>query len=254
MGKIIAIANQKGGVGKTTTAVNLTAALGQRKKRCLLVDLDQQANATSGFGIEKPDIGSSSYELIMGSRPAEELILPTQCENVWIIPSCMELAGAEIELVSASNRELKLKYRLAALRDRYDYIIIDTQPSLGLLPLNALSAADTVLVPIQCEFYALEGLSQLTNTIARVKRAYNPMLEIEGVLMTMYDSRLNLTQEVAAQVKKYFPRQVFTTTIPRTVRLAEASSYGQPMTIFDKRNQGAVAYDNLAKELIKRNR
>ncbi|MBE6754085.1 MAG: ParA family protein [Ruminococcaceae bacterium] len=254
MGKIIAIANQKGGVGKTTTSVNLTAALGEHKKKCLIIDLDPQANSTSGFGLERPDMAHSSYELIMGEGDVLSLVQPTQCPNVSMIPACMELAGADIELVSVENREMKLKNRIAVLRERYDYIIIDSQPSLGLLPINALCAADTVLIPIQCEFYALEGLSQLTSTIAKIKRLYNPMLEIEGVLMTMYDSRLNLTQEVAAQVKKYFPRQVFKTTIPRTVRLSEASSYGQPMAIFDKRNKGAVAYDSLAKELIKRNR
>ncbi|MBQ9993485.1 MAG: ParA family protein [Clostridia bacterium] len=254
MGKIIAIANQKGGVGKTTTAVNLVSALGERKKKCLIIDMDPQGNATSGLGMTKPALNESSHELLLGKKPAKELVSETAYDNVSIIAASMDLAGAEIELVDVQMREYKLKAALAPIRNDYDYIIIDCPPSLGLITINALSASDTILVPIQCEYFALEGLSHLTNTIARIKRVYNPQLEIEGVLMTMYDNRLNLTHEVAAQVKKYFPRQVFKTVIPRSVRLSEATSYGQPINVFDKRNKGAQAYDDLAKELIKRNR
>ncbi len=254
MGKIIAIANQKGGVGKTTTAVNLSAALGERKKKCLIIDLDPQGNSTSGLGVIKPPRDKSSYSLLSGGVSADQLLIETKYNNLWIIASSMELAGAEVELVAQEHREYMLKRALAPIRDRFDYILIDCPPSLGLITINALSAADTLLVPVQCEFFALEGLSHLSNTLSKIKRMYNPQIEIEGVLMTMYDSRLNLTQEVVAQVKKYFPRQVFKTVIPRTVRLSEASSFGEPIGAFDKRNKGAVAYDDLAKELIKKNR
>lgn len=254
MGKIIAIVNQKGGVGKTTTAVNLSAALGERKKKCLLIDLDPQGNSTSGLGVTKPQRDLSSYGLLSGKDKAEQLIIQTKYNNLWIIASSIELAGAEVELVSQEQRENMLKRSLASVRDSFDYILIDCPPSLGLITINALTAADTLLVPVQCEFFALEGLSHLANTLSKIKRMYNPQLEIEGVLMTMYDSRLNLTQEVVAQVKKYFPRQVFKTVIPRTVRLSEASSFGEPIGVFDKRNKGAAAYDDLAKELIKKNR
>ncbi len=253
MGKILAVANQKGGVGKTTTTVNLTAALGSIGKKCLLIDLDPQGNSTSGMGVTKPQLGKSVYVMLLGEIDTHKLITPTECKNVDLIGSSMELAGAEIELVGINEREYKLKMALAQVRAEYDYIIIDCPPSLGLLTINALTAADTVLVPVQCEFYALEGLSSLTQTISRIKRMYNSQLDIEGILLTMYDQRLNLTQGVTAQVNKYFPRQVFKTTIPRTVRLPEASSYGQPISIFDRRNKGAVAYENLAKEIVKNN-
>lgn len=254
MGKVIAVANQKGGVGKTTTSVNLTSALGELGKKTLLIDFDPQGNATSGLGVNKRDGDESSYEMILGSRPIAELAKASEYSRVWLVPASMELAGAELELVSLPNREYRLKSAIALLRDRFDYIIIDCPPSLGLLTINALTAADTFLVPIQCEYYALEGLSQLTNTVSRVKRLYNPQLELEGVLMTMYDSRLNLTHEVANQVKKYFPKQVFKTVIPRSVRISEAPSFGQPINYFDKRNKGAAAYASLAKEVIKRNK
>lgn len=254
MGKIIAVTNQKGGVGKTTTAVNLSSALGAMKKKTLLVDFDPQGNSTSGVGVSKKDTDKSIYELLMGSAQASEVIIETEYKNVWLAPTGIQLAGAEIELVNMEQREMRLKMALAPLREQFDFIIIDCPPALGQLTINALTAADTFLVPIQCEFYALEGLSLLMGTVQRVKRMFNPHLELEGVLMTMYDSRLNLTQEVAAQVKSYFPRQVFKTVIPRTVRLSEAPGYGQPINYFDKHSKGAEAYNALAKEIIKKNR
>ncbi|MBR7091817.1 MAG: ParA family protein [Clostridia bacterium] len=250
MAKIIAAVNQKGGVGKTTTVVNLSAALALLDKKVLIVDLDPQGNATSGIGIAKSGLAFSAYDLLIGTVPPEQAVLHTAFPRLDIVPTSMRMAGAEIELVDVPRRESRLKAALAALRDAYDYIVIDCPPSLGLLTLNALCAADTLLVPIQCEFFALEGLSQLMSTVRQVKRLYNPALELEGVLMTMYDGRMNLTQQVVGEVKKFFPRKVFATPIPRTVRLAEAPGYGQPIQYYDKGSKGAAAYEQVARELL----
>lgn len=254
MGKIIAIVNQKGGVGKTTTSVNLTAALGLRGKKCLLVDIDPQGNSTSGYGIEKKSIRKSSYDVIIGETPSGEAIIKTNYKNVDIIPADINLSGAEVELVDIEERESLLKKALFEQKANYDYIMLDCPPSLGLITINALCSADTILVPIQCEYYALEGLSQLMNTVRSIKRLYNPRIDIEGVLLTMFDGRLNLTQQVAAEIKKFFPKKVFGTTIPRTVRISEAPSYGEPIMYYDKRSKGAEAYNKLAKEIIKNNK
>lgn len=251
MGKIIAVVNQKGGVGKTTTTINLASAVGALGKRTLLVDIDPQGNATSGLGISKKSGLPTTYELLVGTASVDAAVVVTSFRNVDVLPSGMQLAGAEIELVALDRRENRLKAVLAAVRDNYDYIFIDCPPSLGLLTLNALTAADTFLVPIQCEYYALEGLSQLMATVRQIKRLYNEQLDLEGVLLTMYDGRLNLTQQVVAEVKRFFPRKVFATPIPRSVRLSEAPGFGKPINYYDKSSKGARAYDALAEELVK---
>ena len=253
MGKIIALTNQKGGVGKTTTAVNLAAALGAKEKKVLLIDVDPQGNTTSGYGISKRSVVYSCYHLLTGAKKLEECTLQTMYPNVSIVPSSIDLAGAELELVDMEDREHQLRRAILQSKHLYDYIILDCPPSLGLLTLNGLSAADSVLIPIQCEYYALEGLSQLMNSIRSVKRLYNPAIDIEGVLVTMYDSRLNLTNQVVDEVKKYFPKKVFHTAIPRNVRLSEAPGFGKPIRYYDPSSKGAAAYDSLADEVIRNN-
>ena len=253
MGKIIAIANQKGGVGKTTTAVNLSAAIAQAGKKVLMADLDPQGNTTSGLG-RTVNERSSIYDALMGRAPLKNCIQQTEIKKLHLIGSDIRLAGAEVELVSVNEREFYLKKLLGAIRDDYDYIFVDCPPSLSLLTLNALAAADSVLVPIQCEYYALEGVKSLMDTISRVKRTFNPHLEIEGILLTMLDGRTNLGLQVVDTVKKHFRNALFATTIPRNVRLAEAPSHGEPINIYDPKSTGAIAYHALAKEVIARNK
>jgi len=251
---VIAVTNQKGGVGKTTTAVNLSAALGAAGKRVLLVDADPQGNSTSGLGVRKQQIEASTYEVLVDGIAATEAILDTGFKGLSLLPAGISLAGAEIELVDLQDRVNRLRGALSPIREDYDYILIDCPPSIGLITLNALTAAGSVLIPIQCEFYALEGLSQLMATVRQVKRLYNPHIQIEGVLLTMYDGRLNLTLQVVEEIKKYFPKKVFKTAIPRNVRLSEAPSYGQPVIYFDRASRGSQAYVDLAAELIKNHR
>ncbi|MCL6585138.1 MAG: AAA family ATPase [Anoxybacillus sp.] len=252
MGRVIAIANQKGGVGKTTTAVNLAACLAHLGKKVLLVDIDPQGNATSGIGIEKGDIDECVYNLLVEGMKAREIIRPTNIEHLHIIPATIQLAGAEIELVSVVSREILLKNALEPIKEHYDFIFIDCPPSLGLLTLNALTAADAVLIPVQCEYYALEGLSQLLNTIRLVQKHLNTSLKLDGVVLTMLDARTNLGLQVIQEVKKYFREKVYDTIIPRNVRLSEAPSHGKPIILYDVRSKGAEVYIELAKEVLAR--
>ena len=254
MGKVIAIINQKGGVGKTTTAVNLAAGIGLCGKKVLLIDADPQGNSTSGYGINKRELNTSSYDLLVTGAHAKDAVIKTDFKNVSVIPANIDLAGAEIELINLQKRESQLKTALSLIKDDYDYIFIDCPPSLGLITVNALTAADTFFVPVQCEYYAMEGLSQLITTVRQIKLSYNPELELEGVLLTMFDGRLNLTQQVVGEIKKYFAKELYKTTIPRGVRLSEAPSYGSPIQYYDAKCKGADAYNALANEFIKRNK
>ena len=252
MGKIIAVANQKGGVGKTTTAITLSAILAKKGKKVMLIDADPQGNATSGVGMEK-EMEKSVYELLVEDTSINETIQDSSIKNLKVCPSNINLAGAEVELVSMMSREQRLKEKLEEVQDKFDYIIIDCPPSLGRITLNAFTAANSVLIPIQCEYYALEGLGQLINTINLVKKHLNKNLEIEGALLTMYDARTNLSNQVVKEVKNYFGEKVYKTVIPRNVKLSEAPSYGMPITVYDSRSKGAKSYEKFVKELLKNN-
>lgn len=250
MAKVIAIANQKGGVGKTTTAVNLSSCLAFKGKKVAIIDIDPQGNTTSGLGIDKKTVHKSIYEVLINDENIENALMDTAVENLKICPSNIQLVGAEVELVSVISRETRMKVSISDIRDKFDFILIDCPPSLGLLTLNALTAADTILVPIQCEYYALEGLSQLMNTVKLVQRHLNPALDVEGVVLTMFDARTNLSIQVVDDVKKYFKNKVYRTVIPRNVRLSEAPSFGLPIILYDAKSRGAECYLELAQEVI----
>jgi len=250
LGRIIAVANQKGGVGKTTTTVNLAASLAGMGKKVLLVDIDPQGNSTSGLGVDKRRCEKTVYDCLINEEKMENVAVQTEYENLSICPSNLNLSGAEIELISVMGRENRLKASLESVKDVYDFIFIDTPPSLGLITINTLTAADSVMIPIQCEFYALEGVSQLVDSIKRIKKALNPSLFIQGIVMTMYDARTNLAVQVVDEVKRFFPGKVYKTIIPRNVRISEAPGFGKPVIYYDKASKGAEAYGELAAELI----
>jgi chromosome partitioning protein len=248
--RIIAIANQKGGVGKTTTAINLSASLAANDLRVLLVDADPQGNSTTGVGIDKRQIKHTTYDALLGNTPASQLVIPTEFDGLALIPSDQNLVAANVELVEYSDREIRLRSTIAPLRPDFDFVLIDCPPALDLLTLNSLLAADSVLIPIQCEFFALEGISQLMDTIERIRQSFNHPLKVEGILLTMYDDRTNLTRQVAADLKEFFSEDVFQTVIPRSIRLAEAPSFGKPILAYDVTSKGAESYIKLAKEIL----
>ncbi|MDR0732812.1 MAG: AAA family ATPase [Dysgonamonadaceae bacterium] len=254
MGKIIALANQKGGVGKTTTAINLGASLAALDKTVLIADADPQANASSGLGLNLKDLKKSIYECIIDNAAPDEAIVPTETPNLYVLPSHIDLVGAEIEMLNFQNREKVLKGLLNKVKDKYDFVLIDCSPSLGLITVNALTAADSVLIPVQCEYFALEGISKLLNTIKIIKSKLNPDLEIEGFLLTMYDARLRLANQIYEEVKKHFGEMVFNTLIQRNIKLSEAPSYGQPVLLYDAESKGSQNHIQLAKELIEKNK
>ena len=252
MGKIVSIANQKGGVGKTTTSINLSTILAKKGKKVLMIDADPQGNASSGVGVDK-EVEESVYDILIGDTEIKDVVKKTNIKNLYVCPSNINLAGAEVELVSVMSREYRLKEKLDEVKDEYDYIIIDCPPSLGLITLNAFTASDSVLIPVQCEYYALEGLGQLINTINLVKKHLNKNIDIEGALLTMYDARTNLSNQVVKEVKKYFNDKVYKNVIPRNVKLSEAPSYGMPISIYDPRSKGAKSYEKFVKEFMKNN-
>lgn len=253
MAKVIAVTNQKGGVGKTTTAVNLSACLAYAGKKTLLIDCDPQGNATSGFGIERSDYETSIYECLADSSKTERSVIKTKYLNMYVLPSSSDLSAAEIELAYEEKREFFLKNVILQVKDKFDFIIIDSPPSLGMITINILTAADSVLIPIQCEYYALEGVSQLINTIKAIKKKLNPKINIEGILGTMYDGRTNLSIQVLEEVKRFFPNKIYKTVIPRNIRLSESPSFGEPIIKYDRTSKGASAYMALAKEVIEKN-
>lgn len=253
MGKIISIANQKGGVGKTTTSINLSTILAKKGKKVLMIDADPQGNASSGVGIDRDEIELSVYDILIDDTKTSEVVKKTNIKNLDLCPSNINLAGAEVELVSMMSREHRLKEKLESIKEEYDFIIIDCPPSLGLVTLNAFTASNSVLIPVQCEYYALEGLGQLLNTISLVKKHLNKEIEIEGALLTMYDARTNLSNQVVKEVKKYFDEKVYKNVIPRNVKLSEAPSYGMPISIYDPRSKGAKSYEKFVREFLKNN-
>lgn len=252
MSAVIALANQKGGVGKTTSAVNIAAALGAFGKKILLIDIDPQGNSSSGVGINKKNMKLTTYDVLIGRASADSVITQTKFKNLWVMPTNIDLAGAEFELINSEVREYRLKDAVSTIKDQFDYVIIDCPPSLGMLTINALAAADGVIIPMQLEYFALEGLSQLLITIKQVRKLYNPTISITGILVTMYNGRLNLSQQVMDELKQYYADKLFSTAISRNVRLSEAPSYGEPILYFDKYSKGTQQYDEVAKEIIER--